>query len=401
MPPTSNRRPEAPADDQRGDALSGDALKGEFQELFGAARDLAFAVLQDKALSSVRDAVHGVTGRLTEYVEQGGGGPGLMAAVTGAKKLSEGASPGQAVLGAGATGLKEKVKGLFGRGGRGGRGKKLKLTNIVESADVGVPVRVAYNQWTQFGDFPKFMKKVENVDSPSDEKLNWKAQIFWSHRTWESNIIRQIPDERIVWRSKGPKGHVDGAVTFHELGPNFTRILLILEYHPQGLFERTGNIWRAQGRRARLELKHFRRHVMTQVALHPDEIEGWRGVIEDGKVVKDHETALQEEEQAREEGLPEGEAGEEGLPEAEAGEEELPEAEAGEEELPEAEAGEEEEEEPEAEAGEEEEEEEEEERVPVARERRSQGQGRQGGRPLQRSGGARSSTGARTGRGRA
>jgi uncharacterized membrane protein len=426
MPPTSNRQPEAPADDQRGDALSGDALKGDFQDLFSAARDLAFTALQDKALTSVRDTVHGVTERLTEYVEQSGGGPGLMAAVTGARKLSEGASPGRALLGAGATGLKEKVKGLFGggKGGKGGQGKKLKLINIVESADVGVPVRVAYNQWTQFGDFPKFMKKVENVDSPSDEKLNWKAQIFWSHRTWESNIVRQIPDERIVWRSKGPKGHVDGAVTFHELGPNFTRILLILEYHPQGLFERTGNIWRAQGRRARLELKHFRRHVMTQVALHPDEVEGWRGVIEDGKVVKDHETALQEEEQAREEGQPEGEA-EEGQPEGEAeeelpegeAEEELPEGEAeeelpegeAEEELPEGEAGEEEEEEPEAgeeeeepEAGEEEEEEEEE-RVPVGRERRSQAQA---GRSSQRSTGARGApsrrpANARAGRGRA
>ena len=67
-----------------------------------------------------------------------------------------------------------------------------------------------------------------------------------------------MPDSHIVWRSKGAKGHVDGAVTFPELGPNLTRVLLVLEYHPQGLFERTGNLWRAQGRRARLEFKHFR-----------------------------------------------------------------------------------------------------------------------------------------------
>ncbi|HYZ53822.1 MAG TPA: SRPBCC family protein, partial [Streptosporangiaceae bacterium] len=304
MPPTPNQRPEA-----LGDGQIVDDLKGEFQDLFGAAKDLAFTALQDKALNSVRDTVRGVTERLNEYVQQGGGSPGLIAAVTGAQKLAEGASPGRALLSAGATGLKEKVKGLFRRGGRAG-GRKLKLTNIVESIDVGVPVRVAYNQWTQFSDFPRFMKKVENVDSPSDEKLNWKAQIWWSHRTWESNIIKQVPDERIIWRSKGQKGHVDGAVSFHELSPALTRILLVLEYHPQGIFEHTGNLWRAQGRRARLELKHFRRHVMTQVALHPDEVEGWRGVIEDGKVVKDHETALQEEkereqEQAREEGLPE------------------------------------------------------------------------------------------------
>jgi hypothetical protein len=85
-------------------------------------------------------------------------------------------------------------------------------------------------------------------------------------------------------------------VTFHKLAPDMTRLLLVLEYHPQGLFERTGNIWRAQGRRARLELKHFRRHVMTNAILHPEEIEGWRGVIQDGEVVQDHEEALAEEE---------------------------------------------------------------------------------------------------------
>jgi hypothetical protein len=106
-----------------------------------------------------------------------------------------------------------------------------------------------------------------------------------------------VPDERIIWRSKGQKGHVDGAVTFHELGPNLTRILLVLEYHPQGMFERTGNLWRAQGRRARLELKHVGRHMMTQSVLHPDDAEGWRGTIHDGEVVESHEDALEREQQ--------------------------------------------------------------------------------------------------------
>jgi uncharacterized membrane protein len=264
---------------------------GAIERLKSEARGLVGA-LGDRAVASLRDRVEDTTGRLSEYVE-GGAGPGIMAAVTGTKGLAEGKSPLRSMFGAGMSGLKEKIARAFGKGG----GKKLKVTNIVDSIDVGVPVTLAYNQWTQFTDFPKFMKKVENVDQPEEQKTAWKAQVFWSHRTWESTILEQVPDDKIVWRSKGPKGYVDGAVTFHELAPNLTRILLVLEYHPQGLFERTGNIWRAQGRRARLELKHFRRYVMTEGLLHADEIEGWRGVIEDGEVVESHEDALAREEQ--------------------------------------------------------------------------------------------------------
>jgi uncharacterized membrane protein len=181
-----------------------------------------------------------------------------------------------------------------------GDGGDLKVTNIVEQIDVGVPRRVAYNQWTRFADFPSFMKKVEGVEQESDERLTWKAQVLWSHRTWESTITEQVPDQRIIWRSKGSKGHVDGAVTFHELAPDLTRILLVLEYHPQGFLEGTGNLVRAQGRRARLELKHFYRHVMTQALLHPEDVTGWRGEIRDGEVIRTHEEALEEEEQAAE-----------------------------------------------------------------------------------------------------
>lgn len=267
-----------------------DRLKGE-------AAGFAQA-LGDRAIASVRQKVAGSASRLLDYAENGGG-PGLAAAATGVSKLAEGKSPGRALFSAAG----KAVTGLLGRGkgGGGGRGKKLKVTNIVEQVDVGVPVRLAYDQWTQFTDFPSFMKKVENIEQKSEEQLNWKAQIFWSHRSWESTIKRQVPDEAIIWTSKGQKGHVDGAVSFHEIGPKLTRVLVVLEYHPQGGFEHIGNLWRAQGRRVRLELKHYRRHMMTQALLHPDEIQGWRGVIEDGEVVKDHETALSEEDQGQEE----------------------------------------------------------------------------------------------------
>ncbi|MFC7550755.1 SRPBCC family protein [Plantactinospora sp. GCM10030261] len=263
--------------------------------LASAVQNLAGAATE-RALTAVSERVGAATGRLTEYATQGGGGPDLAAAATGVQKLAGGSSPMKAGLAAGLTGAKEKIKAAVGKGGQGSKDKgKIKITNIIESIDVGVPARVAYNQWTQYEDFPSFMKKVEDVGRDGDEKTTWKAQVLWSHRTWEATVVEQVPDERIVWKSKGEKGHVDGTVSFHELTPDLTRILVVLEYHPQGFFEHTGNLWRAQGRRVRLELKHFVRHVMTRAVLDPDQVEGWRGEIRDGEVVRDHETALAEE----------------------------------------------------------------------------------------------------------
>lgn len=82
---------------------------------------------------------------------------------------------------------------------------------------------------------------------------------------------------------------------------------MVLEYHPGGFFEKTANLWRAVGRRARLELKHFQRHVMTESLLHPDDIEGWHGEIRDKQVVKDDETARREEQDRAEDEEPEDE----------------------------------------------------------------------------------------------
>jgi len=261
--------------------LPTDRLRAEIQKLLAA--------YVQHTIGRVGDKVTGLTGRLTDFAESGG--PGLKAAIAGGKAASEGKSPLLGAVGSKLSGAKDKVKGALG-GGNGDSGSAAKATNIVEYIDVGVPVEVAYNQWTEFQEFPSFMKKVEGVDQDEDTKLTWKAQVLWSHRTWESTIIDQEPEDHIVWKSSGAKGYVDGAVTFHKLAPNLTRILVVLEYHPQGIFEQTGNLWRAQGRRARLELKHFRRHVMTQTLLHPEDVEGWRGEIKDSEVTRPHEDAV-------------------------------------------------------------------------------------------------------------
>src|SRR5436305_14555228 len=112
---------------------------------------------------------------------------------------------------------------------------------------------------------------VQQVSHADDTKTDSNAKFFMSKQNWQVKITEQIPDQRIQWTSDGPKGTVDGIVTFHELAPNLTRVLVALEYHPGGLFEKTGNLWRAVGRRVRLDLKLYRRYVMTS----KEDVEGW------------------------------------------------------------------------------------------------------------------------------
>ncbi len=288
------------------DALPVDRLKSAGQDLLKA--------LIDRGVSAALDQVDGLTDRLGDVAENGGeglsnvlgggggdGGGGIGGALSSAGSALKGAL-GNVVPGLGGGDDEEGEGGGSGGGGgnKSARGK-FKFMNIFEAEDVGVPLRLAYDQWTQFADFPSFMKKVENVDQSSDEKITWKAQVFWSHRTWETTIVEQIPDSHILWTSSGAKGHASGIVTFSELAPNLTRIILNMEYYPQGFFEKTGNLWRAVGRRARLEFKHFCRNVMMDSLVNRDEIVGWRGEIRDSEVVRTHEEALEDEQAAEQE----------------------------------------------------------------------------------------------------
>ncbi|GAA4743982.1 SRPBCC family protein [Actinomycetospora chibensis] len=306
-----------PHDDDSGsgssitDVLPVDRLKQAAQTLLKAATD--------KAVNAALDQVEGLTGKLTDVA----GNPGNLGAAFGGGSGDDDDSSGGGIGGAIKSGLstvKDKALGAVGlgggddddegdedgSGGGGGGGNstgrgKFKFMNIYEVQDVGVPLRVAYDQWTQMADFPSFMKKVETVNQESDEKVVWTAKVFWSRRSWETTIREQVPDSHILWVSSGAKGSADGIVTFSELAPNLTRIVLIMEYYPQGFFEKTGNLWRAVGRRARLEFKHFCRHVMMDTLINREELEGWRGEIRDSEVVKTHEEALEEEQRAAEE----------------------------------------------------------------------------------------------------
>ncbi|MFC9589320.1 SRPBCC family protein [Streptomyces sp. NPDC056944] len=268
-----------------------DRLLGELGEFLTAqAGELA-----EKATDKLGE----VTDQLYDVAENGG----KLTDIGG--RIFQGDSPVKAMVGSSLSGLKDKVtdaaSNLFG----GGKGKRKsgtqKITSMVETVDVGAPLRRVYNHWTQYEDFSGFTKGVRNVSQGDETSTDWKVKVGPSTRSWKATVQEQVPDDHIIWTSDGAKGSTRGCVSFHELAPSLTRILLTVEYYPSGLFEKTGNLWRAQGRRLRLDLKHFRRHV----TLTDDEPEGWRGEIRDGEVVRSHEEALEEEEQEN------GETGEE------------------------------------------------------------------------------------------
>ncbi|KAF2775637.1 SRPBCC family protein [Streptomyces sp. OM5714] len=239
--------------------------------------------LKDALGGYLSAAGHGLVGRAGERV----------GSLT--DRLTESAGGGDSKNGGGSKG--GGGSGGGGGGSKGSGGGSVKATHIMETVDIGVPLRTVYDQWTQLQDFSGFTKGVQSV-SPHDEVTSdWTAKIAFSTRSWKATVQEQIPDQRIVWTSEGAKGSTNGVVSFHELAPRLTRVVVVVEYYPAGFFEKTGNLWRAQGRRLRLDLKHFARHVTLA---DEEEVEGWRGEIRDGEVVKSHEEALEEEENAEE-----------------------------------------------------------------------------------------------------
>ncbi|MCZ1011129.1 SRPBCC family protein [Streptomyces lydicus] len=239
------------------------------------------------------DKLMDVTGQLTDVAENGGS----LSKIAG--NLLGGDSPVKAAVKGTAENVKDtvmdKAKGLFG--GKKRKSGDKKVTNIIEVLDIGVPLRTAYDHWTQYEKFSGFTKGVRNVSLHDEMTSDWKAKVGPSTRGWKATVQEQVPDERIVWTSEGAKGSTRGAVSFHEMAPNLTRIVLVVEYYASGFFEKTGNVWRVQGRRLRLDFKHFQRYV----TLTDEEPEGWRGEIRDGEVVRTHEEAIEEEEAEGEE----------------------------------------------------------------------------------------------------
>jgi uncharacterized membrane protein len=148
------------------------------------------------------------------------------------------------------------------------------MSTIEESIEVSVPVRTAYNQWTQFEEFPRFMEGVEEIRQLSDTKLHWKAKIAGDAKEWDAEITEQRPDERVAWKSISGAPNA-GVVTFHRVDDGKTRLMLQMDVEPEGVLEKAGDALGVVKRRAKGDLERFKELVET----HGTETGAWRGEV--------------------------------------------------------------------------------------------------------------------------
>ena len=149
------------------------------------------------------------------------------------------------------------------------------MSNIEESIEVGVPVRTAYNQWTQFEEFPRFMEGVNEVKQLDDTTLHWKAEIAGQEREWDAKITEQTPDQRIAWTDIGGATNA-GVVTFHKIDDSTTKVMLQIEFEPDGALEKIGDALGFVKTRAKGDLGRFKEFIESRGS----ETGAWRGEVE-------------------------------------------------------------------------------------------------------------------------
>jgi hypothetical protein len=150
-------------------------------------------------------------------------------------------------------------------------------TKVEESIQVDVPVSTAYNQWTQFEDFPHFMGGVKEVHQLGDQRLHWVAEIAGVRREWDAAVLEQVPDQKIAWAATSGATNA-GAVRFTPAGPAATMVHLTLEYEPEGLVEQAGDKLGIVGRQARSDLERFK----SLIEDAGYESGAWRGTVQHG-----------------------------------------------------------------------------------------------------------------------
>ena len=149
------------------------------------------------------------------------------------------------------------------------------MSTVEESIEVDVPLRTAYDQWTQFEQFPTFMEGVESLTQIDDTHLHWVAEIGGVRREWQAEIVEQRPDERVAWRATEGASNA-GAITFHRIDDNTTRLMLQLDFEPEGVVEQVGDKLGFVRRRAIGDLKRFKAFIEGR----GDETGAWRGEVD-------------------------------------------------------------------------------------------------------------------------
>jgi uncharacterized membrane protein len=149
------------------------------------------------------------------------------------------------------------------------------MASVVESIDVNVPLNTAYNQWTQFEEFPQFMEGVKSVTQTDDTHIHWVAEIAGNEEEWDAQITEQHPDERVAWQSTTGARNA-GVVTFHRIDDDTTRVTLQMDVEPEGAVENVGTALGFLDRRVKGDLERFKEFIESRGA----ETGAWRGEVE-------------------------------------------------------------------------------------------------------------------------
>jgi uncharacterized membrane protein len=157
------------------------------------------------------------------------------------------------------------------------------MAHVEKDIEVNVPVRTAYNQWTQFEEFPQFMEGVEEVRQIDDARLYWRASIGGRQQEWEAEIREQVPDERVIWQNITGATNA-GQVSFLAMGPERTQVHLEMSYEPEGMMENVGDALGVLDRRVAGDLKKFKEYIESRGR----ESGAWRGEIENPDVEDGH-----------------------------------------------------------------------------------------------------------------
>ncbi|GAA4983538.1 SRPBCC family protein [Kitasatospora paranensis] len=132
------------------------------------------------------------------------------------------------------------------------------MSTVQESIDVAVPVNTAYNQWTQFEDFPKFMDGVEEITQIDDRRSHWRTRVAGVSREFDTEIVDQVPDDHVAWRTTGGDTHQSGVVSFQMIDATHTRVMMAMDFEPDGLGEKVAGALGIVDRQVKGDLRRFK-----------------------------------------------------------------------------------------------------------------------------------------------